>query len=201
MYRISIEEFELKCLEANGDQDEDATMHYVDDDGSNTDESEVDEDLSDTDSIFGSLVGSQSGQQADLGDVEEEGESDDVEGEDGSVVGEDVGEVEEEEETLARTETATSRSCDTRVDATLSDDELDKDLANDINKICISSVRDKVDIYKEQAMAGLPISSETEMIVKKALSKHANPVPCNICGELMKNDRGVKLHIAKMHNK
>ncbi|RNA41940.1 hypothetical protein BpHYR1_047416 [Brachionus plicatilis] len=139
------------------------------------------------DSIFGSLVGSNSGSQADLGelkDVEEQGES--SEGGDNRFL--------EVEETI-------SKSCDTRVDATLSDEELDTDLANDMNKICISSLREKVDIYKEQAMAGLSISNETEMIVKKALSKHSNPVPCNICGELMKNERGVKLHIAKMHNK
>ncbi|RNA21956.1 hypothetical protein BpHYR1_003912 [Brachionus plicatilis] len=134
-------EFEQKCLEANGDQYEEETIHYVD--GFESDESEEDDDNSYTDSIFGSAVE----------------ESEELN--------------EEEEETLAHTETATSKSCDTRVDATLSDEELDTDLANDMNKIFISSVRDKVDIYKEQAMAGLSISNETEMIVKKALTPYA----------------------------
>ncbi|RNA44648.1 hypothetical protein BpHYR1_017606 [Brachionus plicatilis] len=36
--------------------------------------------------------------------------------------------------------------------------------------------------------------SKTLNEVKTALSKHANPVPCDLCGELMKNIKGVKLH-------
>ncbi|RNA08713.1 hypothetical protein BpHYR1_021481 [Brachionus plicatilis] len=40
-------------------------------------------------------------------------------------------------------------------------------------------------------MAAISTSQETLNVVKKALSKHANPVPCEICGELMKNIIGV----------
>ncbi|RNA08211.1 hypothetical protein BpHYR1_024336 [Brachionus plicatilis] len=69
-------------------------------------------------------------------------------------------------------------------------------MAKDINMIRISNVRDKVVNNKKHAIAGLPISNETKMI-KKALSKYTNPVAWNICGELMKNERGAKLHIAK----
>ncbi|RNA43306.1 hypothetical protein BpHYR1_009595 [Brachionus plicatilis] len=45
-----------------------------------------------------------------------------------------------------------------------------------------------------------PIASEaTQSAVKKVLSKHKNPIACPECGKLMKNERGVKQHIAKMH--
>ncbi|RNA16449.1 hypothetical protein BpHYR1_017867 [Brachionus plicatilis] len=45
-----------------------------------------------------------------------------------------------------------------------------------------------------------PIASEpTQSNVKKVLSKHKNPIACPECGKLMKNERGVKRHIEKMH--
>ncbi|RNA21027.1 germinal-center associated nuclear -like isoform X1 [Brachionus plicatilis] len=45
-----------------------------------------------------------------------------------------------------------------------------------------------------------PIASEaTQSAVKKVLSKHKNPIACPECGKLMKNERGVKQHIAKIH--
>ncbi|RNA13230.1 hypothetical protein BpHYR1_027187 [Brachionus plicatilis] len=44
------------------------------------------------------------------------------------------------------------------------------------------------DINKIQTSHGWATDlNETEMIVKKALSKYTNPVAWNICGELMKN--------------
>ena len=57
----------------------------------------------------------------------------------------------------------------------------------------------KSQFYKQLAMTESPVSEETNNIVKKALSNHVNPVACDICGELMKNSRGVKLHKAKKH--
>ncbi|RNA12085.1 hypothetical protein BpHYR1_009697 [Brachionus plicatilis] len=36
-------------------------------------------------------------------------------------------------------------------------------------------------------MTEITTSHETLNVVKTALSKHANPVPCDLCGELMKN--------------
>ncbi|RNA08646.1 hypothetical protein BpHYR1_024355 [Brachionus plicatilis] len=46
-----------------------------------------------------------------------------------------------------------------------------------------------------------PIASKaTQSAVKKVLSKHKNPIACSECEKLMKNERGVKQHIAKMHN-
>ncbi|RNA32846.1 hypothetical protein BpHYR1_042742 [Brachionus plicatilis] len=45
-----------------------------------------------------------------------------------------------------------------------------------------------------------PIASEvTQSAVKKVLSKHKNPIACPESGKLMKNERGVKQNIAKMH--
>ncbi|RNA00670.1 ISXO2-like domain-containing [Brachionus plicatilis] len=76
------------------------------------------------------LFGSISGSQADLGelkDVEEQGESSEGGDNPFSEVEENKELNEEEEETLGRTETATSKSCDTRVDATFSDEKLDTD--------------------------------------------------------------------------
>ncbi|RNA02284.1 hypothetical protein BpHYR1_019075 [Brachionus plicatilis] len=51
--------------------------------------------------------------------------------------------------------------------------------------------------YREKAMTEIATSQETLNVVKTALSKHVNPVPCDLCGKLMKNIKGVKLHMAK----
>ncbi|RNA42896.1 hypothetical protein BpHYR1_002943, partial [Brachionus plicatilis] len=45
-------------------------------------------------------------------------------------------------------------------------------------------------VWYTRAMAAISTSKETLNVVKKALSKHANPVPCEIYGELMKNIKG-----------
>ncbi|RNA02986.1 hypothetical protein BpHYR1_039854 [Brachionus plicatilis] len=42
----------------------------------------------------------------------------------------------------------------------------------------------------EKAMTENTTSQETSNVVKTALTKHANPVPCDLCGELMKNIKG-----------
>ncbi|RNA03398.1 hypothetical protein BpHYR1_028831 [Brachionus plicatilis] len=54
-------------------------------------------------------------------------------------------------------------------------------------------------VWYTRAMAAISTSQVTLNVVKKALSKYVNPVPCEICGELMKNIKGVKLHIAENH--
>ncbi|RNA36831.1 hypothetical protein BpHYR1_043000 [Brachionus plicatilis] len=53
--------------------------------------------------------------------------------------------------------------------------------------------------YREKAMTEITTSQETLNVLKTALSKHANPVPCDLCGKLMKNIKAVKLHMAKKH--
>ena len=54
-------------------------------------------------------------------------------------------------------------------------------------------------MYTQLASEIPVVTEETQFIVKKALSKHENPVPCPDCGKLMKNERGLKLHFSKMH--
>ena len=47
------------------------------------------------------------------------------------------------------------------------------------------------------ALAPVEPSEEAKLAAKKALSKHSNPVACSICGEFLKNEKGVKLHMSK----
>ncbi|RNA10649.1 hypothetical protein BpHYR1_003372 [Brachionus plicatilis] len=49
-------------------------------------------------------------------------------------------------------------------------------------------------VWYTRAMAAISTSQNTLNVVKKAQSKHANPVPCEICGELMKNIKGQDTH-------
>ncbi|RNA34864.1 hypothetical protein BpHYR1_005930 [Brachionus plicatilis] len=68
--------------------------------------------------------------------------------------------------------------------------------------LCLKSAEKAVN-YREKAMPEISTSQETLNVVKKALSKHANPVPCEICGELMKNikgkDQGVKMTLFQLN--
>ncbi|RNA16364.1 hypothetical protein BpHYR1_004054 [Brachionus plicatilis] len=41
------------------------------------------------------------------------------------------------------------------------------------------------------------VSMKTLNVVKTALSKHENPVPCDLCGELMKNIKGLSILVTK----
>ena len=50
-------------------------------------------------------------------------------------------------------------------------------------------------------MAPVAPPEEAKLAAKKALSKHSNPVACSICGEFMKNEKGVKMHMAKKNKK
>ncbi|RNA32426.1 hypothetical protein BpHYR1_052643 [Brachionus plicatilis] len=98
----------------------------------------------------------------------------------------DINEIGESEDD--KTESVTlvkSKSDDTPIDNQDSDAEL--------------SFREKAIHYREKAMTEITTSQETLNVVKTALSKHANPVPCDLCGKLMKNIKGVKLHMAKKH--
>ena len=54
-------------------------------------------------------------------------------------------------------------------------------------------------MYTKIASEPQTASEETQFVVKKALSKHTNPIACPECGKLIKNERGVKQHISKMH--
>ncbi|RNA04381.1 hypothetical protein BpHYR1_044591 [Brachionus plicatilis] len=53
-------------------------------------------------------------------------------------------------------------------------------------------------IFKSAALAKQVVSEETKLAVKKSLCKFSDPTPCPLCGELMKNDKVVKLHIKQL---
>ncbi|RNA39418.1 hypothetical protein BpHYR1_039406 [Brachionus plicatilis] len=57
-------------------------------------------------------------------------------------------------------------------------------------KILNLNAGEKAIHYREKAMTEITTSQETLNVVKTALSKHANPVPCDLCGQLMKNIKG-----------
>ena len=73
------------------------------------------------------------------------------------------------------------------------------EVGSQLEKITLNNVKEKANFYQSEALSQPNVSDETNFEVKKALSKHAQPIPCPICKELMKNERGVKLHIAKKH--
>ncbi|CAF1131279.1 unnamed protein product, partial [Brachionus calyciflorus] len=58
-----LENFEKNYLEANGDQDEEAVIHFVETSDSEDEKSSNNEDDSDVESIFGSLMGSDYGSE------------------------------------------------------------------------------------------------------------------------------------------
>lgn len=107
--------------------------------------------------------------------------------------------------TLAKTDSATTKDEDLySSEAENSFDDLDnqkvESISNQFENICLNSVQEKAELYKTLATSEIIVSKKTETAVKMALSKHKNPVACDICGEFMKNERGVKLHKAKKHN-
>ncbi|RNA33986.1 hypothetical protein BpHYR1_020428, partial [Brachionus plicatilis] len=57
----------------------------------------------------------------------------------------------------------------------------------------------KGSFYKEIALVLVESSDAAKLAAKKALSKLSKPVECSICGEFMKNEKGVKLHMSKKH--
>jgi len=179
--------FEQLCLDSYGDANEEAKIHYVkgsdSDSGSDDDDESSDGQVSDAESILGSLIGSDCG--SDRGS--------DRGSDCGSDCGSDRGSgnkhdnSDDESDTLAKSESCTA----------LTDNELEEENL-DFDSLTIS-VKAKAINYAEQ-VAELPkVSDETKTIIDRALSKFDNPVPCPECGKLLKNERGVKLHMAKMH--
>jgi hypothetical protein len=160
------------CSEAVENSEEEAVVHFVE--VEKEDESESgDEETSDVESIFGSLMGSDysSGSDKDLGENSETDES---------------------EHTLAKTDSCTIETGDI---PTSEDEEIDK-----INFERLSlSVKAKSEQYAKEAAENPKASEETTHIINKALSKFPNPVPCPTCGRMFKNERGVKMHSAIMH--
>ena len=144
-------------------------------------------DVSDVESLLGSLIGSNS-KDRELDDFGDECDSNNVTG------ASDVTKVSEDEtETLVKSVQNQHESSDAESSFT----NVDK-LEDEFGQMNLNPSQ-KCQSYLNLATAALTISKETEDIVKKILSKHENPIPCDICGELMINENGVKLHKAKKH--
>ncbi|RNA09262.1 hypothetical protein BpHYR1_040931 [Brachionus plicatilis] len=69
------------------------------------------------------------------------------------------------------------------------------------SKILNLNAGEKAIHYREKAMTEITTSQETLNVVKTALSKHANAVPCDLCGELMKNIKGHRKNIKEQETK
>lgn len=166
-------------------------MHFVVDDDDDDDDSQS--IGSDVKSLFGSLIASDN----DLTD-EEFAEGEVPENEKGSDLSDD--------ETLARTDSTSVtendlNSKETGVDSTEDDeDEEINSISKNLNEMRFLNIKEKLNEYRKLALEPHVASDEAKEQVAAALSKHTNPVSCPICKALMKNERGVKLHIAKKHS-
>ncbi|RNA33590.1 SAM domain-containing SAMSN-1-like isoform X1 [Brachionus plicatilis] len=67
----------------------------------------------------------------------------------------------------------------------------------EVNQARFKNRKRKGSFYKEIALVPVESSDAAKLAAKKALNKQSNPVECSICGEFMKNEKGVKLHISK----
>lgn len=166
-------------------------MHFVvDDDDDNDDSQSIGSDVK---SFFGSLIASDN----DLTD-EEFAEGEVSENEKGSDLSDD--------ETLARTDLTSVtendlNSKETGVDSSEDDeDEEINSISKNLNEMRFLNIKEKLNEYRKLALEPHVASDEAKEQVAAALSKHRNPVSCSICKALMKNERGVKLHIAKKHS-
>ena len=169
--------------EANSDDD---IYDEVDDNSDNN---------SDIGSLLGSLIGSRSNSEVDSNEFSQESEK--------NLKDLDLNEVNDESEddktdsvTLVKSKTDVMPSNDQDSDAEISEDIITLDQHLSVLNL---NAAEKAKNYLEKVMTEITPSQETLKVVKEELSKHANPVPCEICGELMKNSKGVKLHIAKKH--
>lgn len=106
-----------------------------------------------------------------------------------------------DDETLEKTESQTikelTEQCGDSDQDSLGEDHYIESVNSKFTEMSLLTVKEKSDIYKEAALSLPTVSEETRQVVKKCLSKHDDPVACPICGQFMKNEKGVKLHISK----
>jgi hypothetical protein len=178
----SQDDFEKLCLEAVGDDDE-AVLHDADNDDDNDEDcDETGSNISDVASLLGSLVGSTANSDTDPNELR------------------DVSDV-DEDKNVEDDKTESLTLVDRKNDSSEAESSFSEHLAkldDEFGQMNINPVL-KSQYFKELAMSEMTVSKETDVAVKIALSKHTNPVSCDICGELMKNLKGVKLHKAKKH--
>ncbi|RNA41798.1 hypothetical protein BpHYR1_025160 [Brachionus plicatilis] len=78
--------------------------------------------------------------------------------------------------------------------------QLFKRLMKPLINLKINLTKHKLEKYLKIVSEVPTASEETLFGVKRALSKHTNPLACPECGRLMKNERGVKNLIMKLTN-
>jgi len=170
----SQDDFEKLCSDAVGDDDE-AVLHEADNDDDNDDCEETGSDISDVASLLGSLMGSNTNSDVDpneLRDVSDVDEDKNIEDD------------KTESLTLVKSDNVDRKNDSSEAESSFSE-HLTK-LDDEFGQMNINPIL-KSQYYKELAMSDMAVSKETDVAVKRALSKHTNPVSCDICGELMKN--------------
>lgn len=84
----------------------------------------------------------------------------------------------------------------------LTDDESDCDVSfmqDKFDELNIATVKEKNKIYEKLANVSPKCSKSTTELVKKNLSGKKNPVMCNLCGEYMDGELGLKIHKSRKH--
>ncbi|RNA37385.1 hypothetical protein BpHYR1_027537 [Brachionus plicatilis] len=66
---------------------------------------------------------------------------------------------------------------------------------DDLNFVCVKS---KSQIYEKLSNTVPTYSKETEDLVKRNLSGKKNPIKCDLCGEYMNGELGLKIHKIKI---
>ncbi|CAF1057667.1 unnamed protein product [Brachionus calyciflorus] len=82
-----------------------------------------------------------------------------------------------------------SSKCDSDVANLKEVDDDNKGDDDDVNSNDINNFEEDTESIDEETDSNTLAKTENE--VKKVLSKHNNPVACDLCGELMKNEKGV----------
>ncbi|CAF1050119.1 unnamed protein product [Brachionus calyciflorus] len=148
--------------------------------------------VSDVGSLFGSLVCGDNGED----DFSDQNQNEEVRTE------KDKSNDEENDQTeslkIQEKNLSSNISIETTSELDLDDQDLDA-LSGEMSEVKISNVKLKSIEYKERSLEKRVTSTEAKLQVKKAISKHENSVPCSICYDLMKNERGVKLHMVWKH--
>ncbi|RNA13348.1 hypothetical protein BpHYR1_046501 [Brachionus plicatilis] len=170
--------------------DEDAVVHFVEETGDDSDDDDDDDEianLSESESILGSLFASNPGSEVDPCEEQDLSEEESVEKSESIM--EETGLLTVKEANVCNTESESE-----------SDQELVETLGQKFQELKFDSVKEKADFFQSAALAKQLVSEETKLAVKKSFCKFSDPTPCPLCGELMKNDKGVKLHIRNLRD-
>lgn len=88
---------------------------------------------------------------------------------------------------------------DVGIDGTDDESELDVIDKMDNLNIATASAKNKSQIYEKLANEIPECSKETQDVIKKKLSGKKNPILCELCGEYMDGEAGIKIHKSRKH--